>query len=70
MKWLCCQLGAHEHYAIPRALFRMGMLGYLLTDAWPASSLFGMIAERSEVKDRAGGDIVGFANCLPIGKIG
>jgi hypothetical protein len=20
MKWLCCQLGAREHYAIPRAL--------------------------------------------------
>ena len=20
MKWMCCQLGAREHYAIPRAL--------------------------------------------------
>ena len=40
MKWLCCQLGAREHYAIPRALFRMGMLGSLVTDAWlPPSSL-------------------------------
>src|SRR4029077_14983045 len=34
MKWLCCQLGAREHYAIPRALFRIGMLGSLVTDAW------------------------------------
>ena len=40
MKWLCCQLGAREHYAIPRALFRIGMLGCLVTDAWvPPSSV-------------------------------
>jgi glycosyltransferase involved in cell wall biosynthesis len=40
MKWVCCQLGAREHYAIPRALFRIGMLGSLVTDAWaPPSSL-------------------------------
>jgi len=39
-QWLCCQLGAREHYAIPRALFRIGMLGSLVTDAWvPPSSL-------------------------------
>jgi len=40
MKWLCCQLGAREHYAIPRALFRLGMLDYLLTDAWAQPSSF------------------------------
>ena len=40
MKWVCCQLGAREHYAIPRALFRIGMFGCLVTDAWvPPSSL-------------------------------
>lgn len=39
-QWLCCQLGAREQYAIPRALFRIGMLGSLVTDAWvPPSSL-------------------------------
>jgi glycosyltransferase involved in cell wall biosynthesis len=32
--WLCSQLGAREHYAIPRALFRQGSLDQLLTDAW------------------------------------
>ena len=39
--WLCSQLGAREHYAIPRALFRQGSLEHLLTDAWapPGSSL-------------------------------
>jgi glycosyltransferase involved in cell wall biosynthesis len=48
MKWLCCQLGAREHYAIPRALFRIGMLGSLVTDAWvPPSSLLAKVCGRS-----------------------
>src|SRR6266487_3936572 len=47
MKWLCCQIGAREHYAIPRALFRMGMLDYFATDAWfPPSSLLAKICGR------------------------
>ena len=47
MKWLCCQLGAREHYAIPRALLRLDMLAYLLTDAWvPPSSLLAKICRR------------------------
>ena len=47
MKWICCQLGAREHYAIPRALFRRGMLDCLLTDAWfPPSSLLAKICGR------------------------
>src|SRR4029450_4960785 len=54
MKWICCQLGAREHYAIPRALFRIGMLGYLVTDAWlPPSSLVAKICGRkSKLRDR------------------
>jgi glycosyltransferase involved in cell wall biosynthesis len=32
--WICCQLGAREHYAIPRALHSHGLLRHLLTDAW------------------------------------
>jgi glycosyltransferase involved in cell wall biosynthesis len=59
VKALCCQLGAREHYAIPRALFRLGMLEYLLTDAWvrPSSLLAKVcgrrLAERfdSELRD-------------------
>src|SRR5438874_7482372 len=58
-KWLCCQLGAREHYAIPRALFRSSLLDRLVTDAWvPSSSflakLFGSrLAERfhNELRD-------------------
>src|SRR6267378_6565061 len=33
-KWICCQIGAREHYAIPRALFRKDALRSLITDAW------------------------------------
>ena len=43
-KWLCCQLGAREHYAIPRALSRLKLLEWLLTDAWvPPSSVLGKL---------------------------
>jgi glycosyltransferase involved in cell wall biosynthesis len=33
-KWICCQLGAREHYAIPRALYRSHALDRLITEAW------------------------------------
>ena len=54
MKWVCCQLGAREHYAIPRALFRIGMLGCLVTDAWvpPSSLLAKCCAHSSKLGDR------------------
>ncbi len=41
VSWVCCQLGAREHYAVPRALHRHGRLANLMTDAWvkPASVL-------------------------------
>jgi len=32
--WICCQIGAREHYAVPRALKRAGVLQGLFTDAW------------------------------------
>lgn len=32
--WICCQLGAREHYAVPRALQRSGRLTRLITDLW------------------------------------
>ncbi len=34
--WICCHLGAREHYAIPRALHRAQRLRSLITDAWAA----------------------------------
>jgi len=35
--WIVAQIGAREHYAIPRALHENGYLKYLYTDAWCAS---------------------------------
>ena len=32
--WICCQIGAREHYAVPRALQRRGLLQELITDLW------------------------------------
>lgn len=32
--WICCHLGAREHYAIPRALHGGGRLQAMITDAW------------------------------------
>ena len=54
MKWVCCQLGAREHYAIPRALLRLGMLEYLLTDAWvsPSSLLAQVYGPTSKLGER------------------
>ena len=54
MKWICCQLGAREHYAMPRALFRIGMLGYLVTDAWfpPLSLVAKICGRKSKLRDR------------------
>jgi glycosyltransferase involved in cell wall biosynthesis len=32
--WVCCQIGAREHYAVARALRRHDALRLLITDAW------------------------------------
>jgi hypothetical protein len=38
--WLFCQLGAREHYVLPRGFHRQGRLRALITDAWaPPQSL-------------------------------
>lgn len=34
MSWICCQLGAREHYAVPRALKLGALLDELITDLW------------------------------------
>jgi glycosyltransferase involved in cell wall biosynthesis len=41
LKWICCQIGAREHYAVARALNRSKALELLVTDAWitPGSPL-------------------------------
>jgi hypothetical protein len=52
VKWLCCQLGAREHYAIPRALFRLRVLDRLVTDAWVPPSSFLAKLSGSRLADR------------------
>ncbi|WP_138506410.1 glycosyltransferase family 4 protein [Nostoc sp. PA-18-2419] len=32
--WICYQLGAREHYAIPRSLHKAGQLAHFITDTW------------------------------------
>jgi glycosyltransferase involved in cell wall biosynthesis len=32
--WICCQIGAREHYAMPRYFDAKGQLACLITDAW------------------------------------
>ena len=34
MKWICCQVGAREHYAVPRALIQGGAEVSLYTDSY------------------------------------
>lgn len=48
-RWIVCQIGARELYAIPRALHRAGRLDRLLTDIWlkPGSILGRMVALHS-----------------------
>jgi glycosyltransferase involved in cell wall biosynthesis len=58
MKWICCQLGAREHYAVPRALYRQGGLELLVTDTWlSTSNRFGIVNRR--MRDRFHADLVG-----------
>jgi hypothetical protein len=49
--WIACQLGAREHYAVPRMLHARGQLRALITDAWvppgsPLAGLRGPLAKR------------------------
>ncbi len=44
--WICAQIGAREHYAVPRALHRRGALERLITDAWVAPGNFLGVARR------------------------
>jgi glycosyltransferase involved in cell wall biosynthesis len=48
-EWVCFQIGAREHYAIPRALHRHGLLQQLVTDSWvpPGSALAWFVPSRS-----------------------
>jgi glycosyltransferase involved in cell wall biosynthesis len=53
-KWICVQLGAREHYAIPRALAAKGVLNRLITDAWvpPRSMIARIRGQKSGISGR------------------
>jgi len=45
--WIICQIGAREHYALPRGLFKQDRLAALLTDAWlPPGSIGARLSQR------------------------
>lgn len=46
-RWVCCQIGRREHYAVPRALHRRGVLAELITDFWAAGAYRAMPGRRS-----------------------
>lgn len=42
-RWICCQIGSREHYAVPRALNRAGALQELITDTWVGPASVGAV---------------------------
>lgn len=68
--WLICQIGAREHYAIPRALHRQGQLHRLLTDFWiPPGHAFGVIPGGRRLRDRFHPDLVHAPVWAPNGRM-
>lgn len=60
--WVTCQIGAREHYAIPRALARSGQLGLFLTDFWVRpSSLVARFFGLNRLRDRYHHELAGAA---------
>jgi glycosyltransferase involved in cell wall biosynthesis len=55
-RWVCCQLGAREHYAVPRALQSRNQLACLITDVWvPPGNAFGLL--NRSLRDRFHADL-------------
>ncbi len=44
--WICCQIGAREHYAVPRSLLRANQAVELLTDVWASPSRKSLLPAR------------------------
>lgn len=57
--WIVSQIGAREHYSIPRALQQSNQLGALLTDFWvPPGSPIGYLPGGQKLRDRHHPDIL------------
>ncbi len=59
MRWITSQIGAREHYAIPRVLHRAGKLERLYTDFWASAPwrLLGKVAGNSSLATRWHADL-------------
>jgi glycosyltransferase involved in cell wall biosynthesis len=58
MKWIVCQIGAREHYAVARALHRRGELAALVTDLWaPPGSWLRRMTDLESVAGRFAGEL-------------
>lgn len=54
--WICAQIGAREHYAIPRVLHRSGKLEALFTDYW-SHGLWHQLARSPRLASRRHEDL-------------
>ena len=52
--WICCQIGAREHYAVPRALHQQGMLAGLVTDWYAFGNQKSEILKTENLKAERG----------------
>ena len=76
MNWICSQIGAREHYAIPRVLHRAGRLEHLYTDFWATAPwrLLGKMAGKGGLAARfhpqlKGAPVIGFnLQALKVGR--
>lgn len=61
MNWICAQIGAREHYAIPRVLHRAGKLERLYTDFWASAPwrLIGKLTGKGSLVARCHADLIG-----------
>jgi glycosyltransferase involved in cell wall biosynthesis len=59
MRWICSQIGAREHYAIPRVLHRAGKLECLYTDFWASAPwrLLGKLTCKGSLSTRFHSDL-------------
>jgi glycosyltransferase involved in cell wall biosynthesis len=45
--WICCQLGAREHYAVPLAIYQSAALDNLITDIWVCPNSLLAVSNRN-----------------------
>lgn len=68
--WIVSQIGAREHYAIPRALVSAGELGLLCTDAWVRpGSVWASLPGTRRLRDRYHDELAGEAVFAPTARM-